>query len=333
VAFGGYSTVGGTQNGVFSGYGTAPGGRNNNAGANVVTTLTAATTVGATSITVASVTGITNGMIAYVDYGSKVERATVTGVAGNVVSLSTFQAVSTTDVAGASTGTGIAAVHASGTVVRFSNNTALDSTVSGGLNNQTAAKGATVPGGQNNVASGQWATAAGNGNTASGQASVALGEGTVAEAYGSTALGMGSRARTQGQVAQAAGTFSTPGDAQTSVLTLRTTTTDATTKSLSMQAAPNAAVIYRADIVVHDATGAGDVSAKAFTVQGAYRCNGATTVTQIGTATVTTVAADPAAAAWTVATLVGTGTFNLRITGEASKTLRWVARVTYTEVI
>ena len=71
---------------------------------------------------------------------------------------------------------------------------------------------------------------------------------------------------------------------------------------------------------------------KSWTVTGMLRRVG-TTVTQVGgSGTVTVLAADTAAAAWNVTTLTGSGTFVFRCTGEAGKTIRWVARYDTSEV-
>ena len=83
-------------------------------------------------------------------------------------------------------------------------------------------------------------------------------------------------------------------------------------------------------MVGHDTT-TGD--AGVWKVEGAFRRGATATVTAIGSPTVTALGVDAGASTWVVTAAPGTGTFNVRVTGEAAKTIRWVVRFEFTEVI
>lgn len=208
------------------------------------------------------------------------------------------------------------------------------STISGGTNNEAAGGGSTIGGGLNNLASGTGATIpGGSGNTASGNQSYVpggsnnLASGTAAGAQGNRAV-----ARETGQSALASTMFASPGDQQTSHLARGAVTTTNVTGTMQVEAAfpLSSAQVYTAHVVARDTT-TGDT--KAWRVEGVLRRGAAGAVVEVGGAPAPTVlAGDAAAAAWTLATLGGTGTFNLRVTGESDKTIRWVARFVFTEV-
>jgi hypothetical protein len=178
----GYGSVSGTESGVYSANSHARGYRVS-AGALGKTTLSAAATLGATTITVTSVTGISVGHTVYIDVGTKLDRANVASIAGNVLTLNTFQHVSTTATDGTPTGTGLGQAHASGTVVYWSNNTRQAATAMG----------------TNSDAFGSGAVAAGDNVEASTTATLATGKNSQASIYGEHAHASGSVSGARGE--------------------------------------------------------------------------------------------------------------------------------------
>lgn len=207
------------------------------------------------------------------------------------------------------------------------------STIGGGTGNTASGTVSTIGGGQNNTASGTGATVlGGTANTASGDQSATVGSNNLAS--GTSALAMGNRAvaRETGQFALASTRFAVDGDQQTSVRVAGVTTTDATTTSLTMQTIfpVSSSQVYSVHIVGRD-TSTGDT--KAWRIDGVLRRGSSGAVVEVGgTPTPTLLGGDAGAGAWTLGIFVGTGTYNLRVTGEAAKTIRWTARMEWTEV-
>jgi autotransporter adhesin len=105
-----------------------------------------------------------------------------------------------------------------------------DVTVAGGSNNQSTKNRASVGGGSNNVASGFSSTVGGGiSNTASGNSSlIPGGESNAASGVWSVATGFKSSSYLTGQKSHASGIFASVGDAQTSELIWRASTSNAT---------------------------------------------------------------------------------------------------------
>lgn len=208
------------------------------------------------------------------------------------------------------------------------------STIGGGTANEASGGTNTISGGSSNVASGTGATIGGGvSNTASGnQACIPGGANNQASATSSVALGNRAVAREGGQVAQATTMFAAAGDQQTSVRVAGLTTTDATVTTFQMEAAfpVSSSQVYSCHLVAREpATG----DTKAWRIDGVLRRGSSGAVVEVGGApTPTALGADAGASTWAVATLGGTGTMNLRVTGQAAKTIRWVARFEFTEV-
>lgn len=219
---------------------------------------------------------------------------------------------------------------------------ASNATVAGGISCQATSTYATVGGGNTNIAGGAYSfIGGGNANTASANFS-AVGGGSSNAASGdySAVLG-GFQATTRGLYgtwAWASGVFSSQGDAQEQHAVLRATTTNATTTGLSADAGTPAAatsvVLPNNSMYCFEAT----VSAKvatfgdraAFKITGAVSRGANAAATQIdGTVTVTTVAAIGGASAWTVTAVANTtlGSLEIRVTGVAGTTIKWVAEV------
>lgn len=220
------------------------------------------------------------------------------------------------------------------------NNTAsIDSaTVGGGASNTASAPHATVGGGAYNTASGSYATVGGGlFNTASGVAAT-VGGGTYNTASGAYAtVGGGRRAKADkyGQNSLAAGFFTAIGDAQTSTLVARTATTNATPAPLFLDG--TSARITIADdttwafvvTVVARRTDANNESA-AYQFLGCIDRNGGTTAL-VGSVTKTVIAEDSAAWDCNVTADDTNDALVVTVTGEAGKSIRWVARVELVE--
>lgn len=223
--------------------------------------------------------------------------------------------------------------------------------IAGGSSQTASGNNSGVTHGSGCIASGTWALAGGLNATASGaNVSVALGRSVTASGTSATALGYeaqalntesmatgrGSKTNSNGQWAHSSGYFAAIGDAQVTRMVVRRQSTDATTGSSTPNYQPpdGATVSYRFLVAARQTGGAaGTVGDSArWTVEGLIRRAG-TTVTQVGTATVTKTHNDTGAAAWTVSVLPGTGTFVLRCTGEASKNIDWVAELVAVEAM
>ncbi len=176
-------------------------------------------------------------------------------------------------------------------------------------------------------------------NTVSGANAVAIGSGNTASVTDGLATGAGAVTRAFGAESRANGSFTAAGDAQRGVYVARTITTDATanvelfldgaTEQLVM---PNNSV-FTFDILVAarrtDATGGG----AAYRFVGAARKDTtAGSITFIGTPSKTIIGETNTPWDAAVSVDTSTGAFRVRATGEAAKTIRWVATIQTTEV-
>lgn len=165
-----------------------------------------------------------------------------------------------------------------------------------------------------------------------------MGSGATASATGAYALGNGTDSRLAGGSAFAQGKFATAGDAQFGVYVLRNSTTNNTVTELFMNgsstrvALPNNS-IFCFDIVVTgrrtDATGGG----AGYRFQGVMKRDAnAGTTALIGSVSKTVLAETNVA--WDAAVSADTtnGSILIQVTGEAAKTIRWVAVVQTVEV-
>lgn len=175
---------------------------------------------------------------------------------------------------------------------------------------------------------------------ASGSNAIALGSGSSATATGAMAFGNGAAARVYGQTATANGSFASLGDAQQGVYIFRNITTDATQTELFLDGttatqrfvlANNSAVTFSILIVARrtDATGGG----AGYRVEGVIRKDASAASTTIIGAVTKSVLGETDVP-WDISVDADTtnGTLRIRVTGEAAKTIRWVATVTTAEV-
>lgn len=211
--------------------------------------------------------------------------------------------------------------------------------VPGGANNTASAVSATVVGGHTNEATANYATVVGGfTNKASNQFATVLG-GDHNETTGSNSVSYGSYAKAtyQGEVAHAMGKFATVADAQHSKMIIRRQTTDATETVLSYNATPNSlalpengtwgftAIIVGRRVDTHDESGMWEI-------KGLVARNATGPASLIGIPSVTEIALT-AASTWSVAVTVAGNALYIKVTGEAGKTINWVGKFEFIQVI
>ena len=216
--------------------------------------------------------------------------------------------------------------------------------------------------GVTSTASGNYgAIAIGEGVTASGQNSTAINRGwggggatalgTVAlngptAMIGSTNINSFGGAQMNGQIAMGAGSFSANGDMQISILPAWMTTTNATLSELGLTSYVSATVptariiisndttyLFDCDIVARNTVT--DTESKVWNLKfGIRRGVAAANTALIGTATKVVFGEDTGTLAWDVSVTADTtnGRPNISVTGEAAKTIRWVANIRMTKV-
>lgn len=158
-------------------------------------------------------------------------------------------------------------------------------------------------------------------------------------ATGANAIALGSAATASriGELAHASGQFAASGDAQSIELVLRNTTTDATVTDLFLDGASaravlddNSALTFTVQII---GTTAGGTEIGGYRFDGVMkRGTGAASVAFSGTPSKNILGEN--VAAWDAAVVADTtnGALAVRVTGEAAKTIRWVATVRATQV-
>jgi hypothetical protein len=330
IAGGGGNTITGTQSTIGGGLSnTVSGTQSVIAGGTLNEATAALTTVGGGSTNKAHAIRATVGG-GFTNTASA-EASTVPGGANNTAS-----AISATVGGGQQN----AASSENSTVAGGNLNTASQSgaVVSGGKSNTSSQSYAVIAGGFTNTAGANYTSIIGGANNAaSGVGATVLGgeQNESAGAY-SLASGAQSKARLQGQRSHSSGRFSASGDAQTSSFVLRRQTTDAVALGLRVDGGSSYLTIpddttwaFRA-LVVARRTDADNESA-AYQVTGCIDRN-AGVVALVGTPTITVLAED--AAAWNLTCSADDTNKALvfSVTGEAGKTIRWVATVETAEV-
>ena len=195
--------------------------------------------------------------------------------------------------------------------------TATYTTIGGGLTNTATANAATVAGGQSNVASGASSLVAGRDNQATVENTVATGRQALASIFGSRV--------------HAAGAFATRGDAQHITAVLRNTTTTNTqttlfTNGVSEVLAVPADTTWAFSILVVGRRTDVDGEGAAYKIEGVVdRHTLGSSIAFIGTPTITVLGEDNVS--WDCDVFANTtgGSLSIRVTGENSKTIRWVA--------
>jgi hypothetical protein len=208
--------------------------------------------------------------------------------------------------------------------------------VVGGIGNTSSNVLSSVLGGQFNVASGSYSTVvASNSCTANGYASTVIGGeiGISRSIAGNIVL----CASSQPISGQPAGAF------QSAVLVLARQTTDATPTVLASNSSsatttnqvilPNNSAYFFTGEVVAGVTGGGNT--KGWTIEGVIKRGANTASTAlVGTPTVTSTYADAGASTWVIAVTADTtnGGLAVTFTGQASTTIRTVAKISTVEM-
>jgi hypothetical protein len=225
-------------------------------------------------------------------------------------------------------------------------------TVGGGQQNTASQQYATVGGGQQNTASQQYATVGGGGqtNTASGQyATVAGGQNNGATAdYATVPGGLQGLADRYGMLSHASGMFSAGGDAQYSRMILRRQTTDATPTVLTADGGAgsattrvtlpsnNTSLQFRVEVSAIQTGGtSGTISDSAWrSLVGGINRNNSGLTALIGSVTLLSSGASAGASTWAVTVTADSANscLQVQVTGQANKTIRWVATVHITQV-
>ena len=208
--------------------------------------------------------------------------------------------------------------------------------VTAGLENRALGAYSAVGGGRHNTAEAEFAAiVGGDGNRASGLAATATGgRGNEASAPYSRVHGLEARSLRPGEDALAAGSFEEPGDAQASRLVVRAQTTDNTPEALHaadgglIHIAESSTVSYR---VLATARSQGGSVQAGFEARGLARREAAGSVALFGDTVLTIYSSQPGLRFGAVADSQG-GALELRATGLAATTLRWVAQVELVEV-
>lgn len=213
--------------------------------------------------------------------------------------------------------------------------------IGAGKNNRAWQPQAAVVAGQSNVAGDQDAiVCAGSFNEALGNTTFvgAGSENSAIGSYSGIVAGVGAQTLLYSQHSQASGYFAAAGDAQTSVLVVRKSTTNATPADMFLDgnsqkiSLSNDTTFVFSIIVVARRTDADNESA-AYKFEGCIdRQTNAASTALVGSVTKTVLAEDTAAWDCNVTADTTNGAIKVTVTGEASKTIRWVARIELTEV-
>jgi hypothetical protein len=221
-----------------------------------------------------------------------------------------------------------------------------NSTVAGGISNTASAAYATVTGGNSNTASGQYSTAGGRSNVASGAQSTAFGHTNTASVASATAFGQNGTANgitsfvmgTAGNARSIANSRvlgSGTGRQETCVVLYKNTTDATPTVLISDGGAASATNQYALSsgmasclnimIVARQTAGTGTGAVHAWQAFALIKNISGTTSLEAAV-TPTTVAGSTS---WTVAVTADStnDTLVITVTGEASKTIQWTARI------
>ena len=190
------------------------------------------------------------------------------------------------------------------------------------------------------TASGATSVAIGISSTASIIRSIAIGRDTVAAAEHSIALGLESTTNRRSQLAFASGEFSSVGDAQTSQMVFRASTTDETpTEMFAGRGGTEVRAILENDhtyfFTIQLVARRTDADDEGMAVEFKFamdRNTGDATTALIGSR-MRTIVADDSSGVWDVDVSADTtnGSMKIEVTGESGKTIRWVAFVRFTE--
>jgi hypothetical protein len=217
------------------------------------------------------------------------------------------------------------------------------STVGGGVENSSSGSASTIGGGSLNSASGEYSTISGGVSNASASDFTTVGGGlsnTASGAYSSILGGYAAVANRHGMVANASGVFSSTGDAQAVSFVLRTVTTTNSPTNVFLNGTGGSArltipsgKILACTVNVSGIKADGSLGAHYIKKVMIKNVGGATSL--VGTvSTVGSDVEDAGASTWDV-TITADNTndaLDIKVTGAASTTIRWVAVVQGLEI-
>jgi hypothetical protein len=189
--------------------------------------------------------------------------------------------------------------------------------------------------GNSQVASGAYAFAMGQNNTAAGAAAAALGDSNSANSNYSFATGAFAVAARTGQHTHSSGASAFPGEAQTSVLVLRVTTSNATLTEMTLPTRitlQNDSTIAFELIIAARRTDVDNESAGWIATGVIDRNTNAASTALVGMVIPTLLARDSMAWSITVDADTTNGALRIQVQGEAGKAIRWVAFCRLVEV-
>ena len=225
-----------------------------------------------------------------------------------------------------------------------------ESVIGGGERNKVTGNHCTISGGMFNIAGGGYGSIAGGYLCeTTGQCSTVTGGAynTASESY-STVIGVRSKSRWEGHITFGATSDSVMGNKggqQAGITIYQKQTTDATATSIGTNiyasasstsrrvTLPNNSAFGFRITVVAAVTSGGDSSM--WTLEGLIkRGSNAASTTIVGSVTKTRIANDSGASAWDVDVTANTsyGYLDVTVTGQASTTIRWVAKIETTEL-
>lgn len=185
-----------------------------------------------------------------------------------------------------------------------------------------------------NDISGNASFALGISNVVSGLQSFAIGSEHNLSGDNALALGKQAASRLGNNLVYSNGYFAAPGDAQHQRAIGIQITSSATPDTLSIRMEPGAgltgALLFTVRVLASQDSGAGVGDSKAWQLQALVKYV-AGTPTQIGSTLSTVIAASAGASAW-AATLNFANPYFIAVTGEAAKSIRWVADVSAVDV-
>jgi hypothetical protein len=206
----------------------------------------------------------------------------------------------------------------------------------GNGNTVTSAGNYALASGKSHSVSGRYGMAHGKAHTVSGKYAASVGHTNTASGYYSLAVGYRAVASLKGQLALAGGRFAADGDAQTSIVVVRRSTTTNTQSELFTDgtaariAIPSDSTFAFSAIIVARRTDADNESA-AYKIEGVIDNNAGTTAL-VGSIVVTVLAEDTVAWDATAEADNTNDALVFKVTGENAKTIRWVGTVNLTKV-
>ncbi len=209
----------------------------------------------------------------------------------------------------------------------------------GGTSNTASGSNSVVLSGSSSSATGTRSVSIGGiSNVSSGTDSLTTGQGTGASGTASSAFGLNAQASLQGEMAHAGGRFATNGDAQNRVLMVRNVTNNATPTELFLDGAagtlrlvvPNDTTWkFRIDVAARRTDADNESAGYGFV---GVIDNNAGTTALVGAVVADTPIEDTAAWACAVTASDANDALIITVTGEAAKTIRWVAKVDIVQV-